>query len=88
MNKYEISYDLMAPGKNYDALYARLGELGAERILYSQWVLRTTWNAVQVRDDLRRFIDANDRLLVAGLTGEAAWTSLLSTNDSFKNKTA
>lgn len=88
MNKYEVSYDLMAPGKNYEPLYARLREHGAEKILLSQWALKTTWTAVQIRDDLRRFIDGNDRLLVAGLTGEAAWTKLIGPDDTFRGKMA
>lgn len=84
MKKYMISYDLLKPGQNYEALWERLRELGARKILYSQWVLRTaSMTALQIRDDLTRFVDANDRLLVTGLTGEAAWTSLLA-SEQFK----
>ena len=68
MKKYMISYDLLKPGQNYEALWERLRELGARKILYSQWVLRTaSMTALQIRDDLTRFVDANDRLLVTGL---------------------
>ena len=89
MRKYSISYDLLKPGQNYDSLIARLTALGAVRVEYSHWILKTaTMTAVSIRDDLRRFVDANDRLLVAGLTGEAAWTTLLVADDSFKQAVA
>lgn len=73
MNTYLISYDLDKPGQNYTDLINRLQKLGAVKILYSEWISRTTATAVAIRDDLQRFVDANDGLLVAGLTGEAAW---------------
>jgi hypothetical protein len=85
---YLISYDLDKPGQNYDALIARLRALGAVKVLYSEWVLRTTVTAVEVRDDLMRFIDSNDMLLVVGLTGEAAWTRLMVTDAGFKQALA
>jgi hypothetical protein len=88
MKTYLISYDLDKPGQNYDELIARLKAVGAVKILYSEWVLRTTASAVAVRDDLKRFTDNNDMLLVVGLTGEAAWTSLMIPDQSFKNALA
>jgi hypothetical protein len=89
MKKYSISYDLLKPGQNYDSLITRLIALGAVKVEYSQWILKTTtMNAVSIRDDLKRFMDANDRLLVAGLTGETAWINLLVTDGSFKQAIA
>ena len=88
MKPYMISYDLTKPGQDYEGLIARLHEIGAVRILWSQWVLRTSANAVQIRDDLARFIDSNDSLLVTGLTGEAAWTRVRVPNDTFKEQIA
>jgi len=58
------------------------------RILYSEWIWRSSWTAVQVRDHLKSFIDGNDMLLVVALTGEAAWTSLMVTTDRFKQSIA
>lgn len=84
MNNYLITYDLDKPGQNYGGLIGRLQEHGANRIELSVWILRTNWKAVKLRDDLRSFVDANDRLLVIGLTGEAAWTNLLISGDQVK----
>ncbi len=88
MKTYLVSYDLDKPGQRYDDLIARLKAVGAVKILYSEWVLCTTATAVAVRDDLKRFTDDNDMLLVVALTGEAAWTSLMITDQSFKKALA
>ena len=77
MKKYRVGYDLDKPGQDYHPLIKRLRSLGAQRALESDWVLRSTASAVEIRDDLMRFIDSNDRLLVTALTGEAAWSNLL-----------
>ena len=70
---YLISYDLDKPGQNYARLIARLEQLGAFRVLLSQWALQTTWTAIQLRDDLRLYTDANDRLLVTQVGAWASW---------------
>ncbi len=88
MNKYMIVYDLEKRGESYEPLLDALRKLGALHVLYSKWVLRTNYNSVQLRDYLRQFIDSNDLLLVVGLTGEAAWTSLFVTNEQFKQAIA
>ncbi len=64
MKPFLISYDLDKPGQKYEGLIARLKEHGAVRVLLSQWALKTSWTAVQLRDDFKRYIDSNDRLLV------------------------
>lgn len=79
---YLISYDLDKPGQNYDRLIARLKEHGAFRVLLSQWALKSTWTPIQLRDDLRTYVDSNDRLLV---TEVGNWASLnLIASDKFK----
>ena len=65
MAVYVISYDLNAPGKDYQALYDELDRLGASRILLSQHAVnRTNTDAAGFRDHLWTFMDTNDRLLV------------------------
>ena len=77
MHLFSVSYDLLKPGKDYESLYARLRALSAKRVLYSQWMLKTSMTAAQLRDDLKRLIDTNDRLLVIDVTtGAMAWTTL------------
>lgn len=84
VKKYLISYDLDKPGQEYHPLIARLRELRAQKVLYSEWLLRSTSSAREIRDDLKRLIDGNDMLFVVALTGEAAWTSLMIGDESVK----
>lgn len=86
MPAYLVSYDLINPPKDpdYTPIIKRLKEWGAKRVLYSEWALRTDATAAQLRDDLMQHIDSNDSLLVLKLTGEAAWTKLMISNDDFK----
>jgi hypothetical protein len=67
--RYLIGYDLNAPGKNYDLLYRALAQLGASRVLLSEWVTSPRFNtsAGKMRDWLWAFMDGNDRLMVTCL---------------------
>lgn len=77
MNRFLVSYDLVAPGRDYSTLYAALDALGAARVLYSQWVVRTRLSAAQLRDHLRKYIDSNDRILVNDFSDWAAYNVML-----------
>ena len=81
---FYISYDLDKPGQNYQPLLNRLRELGAINILLSDWQLKHTASAVDIRNDLQRFMDGNDRIFVAVLTGEAAWYNVLTSVEAVK----
>jgi hypothetical protein len=77
MKLHVVSYDLDKPGQNYPAIIKRLEQLGAKRILFSQWMLKSPMTAEQLRDDLIRFIDATDMLLVIDATNSPmAWNRL------------
>jgi hypothetical protein len=76
------------PGQDYSRLINELERLGGIKILYSEWIIRSNASASALRDHLRAFIDGNDMLLVVALTGEAAWTSLMVSNDRFKQSIA
>lgn len=80
MTKILISYDLRIPGRNYQPLYSRLAEWSASRVLESVWVANVNASVAEVRNDLQRFIDGNDRLLVVALTGASAWQKISSEN--------
>lgn len=82
MSAYLISYDLDKPGQDYHRLIKELERLGAVKVLYSEWLFKSTSSAAQIRDYLMGFTDANDMLLVVTLTGEAAWTKLMVTTQT------
>lgn len=75
MNTYVISYDLNSPGQNYADLYEAIKNLGTWwHCLDSTWLVKTSKSAVEARNALTPCLDGNDKILVATLSGEAAWT--------------
>ena len=76
MPVYQVNYDLRQPGRNYQPLWDRLKAWGAVRALESCWIVPVAASAETLRDDLARYIDSNDGLLVSGMTGETAWRGL------------
>ena len=80
MAKFLVSYDLMKPGQNYNGLINRLQTLRAKKVLLSAWALSGNHTCVALRDDLRRFIDANDRLLVSTLNDWASYNAMTDIN--------
>jgi hypothetical protein len=74
MKKYQICYDLRAPGRNYEELYKAIRSYGHwAHPLESTWIIQTTQTASEIAKYLRQFMDANDGLIVTGWNGEAAW---------------
>jgi hypothetical protein len=76
MRTYMIGYDLHRPGQDYTTLYDAIKALGANwwHCLDSTWLIKSNRSATDIRDALVKYIDGNDELLVASLTGESAWT--------------
>ncbi len=76
-----ISYDLDKPGQNYPRIITELERLGAKKVLYSEWLLKSSYSDVQLRNHLQGFVDGNDMLLVVTVTG-AAWNTLMVTDQT------
>jgi hypothetical protein len=81
MAKFVISYDLIK-GKDYAKLINHLTKMGACRVLESVWLSRRDSTAIALRDDLKNYIDKDDRLVVIAATGEAAWTTSLTSDQA------
>jgi hypothetical protein len=82
---YIITYDLLTPGQDYSKLISAIKSYSDyAKISESCWIISTTKSSVQIRDHLTQFIDKNDRIFVAKLTGEAAWKGSLSKTDDVK----
>jgi hypothetical protein len=84
MAKYVITYDLCKPGQNYDNLIAAIKKYSWAKVTESSWFIGTADSAATVRDNLLRYIDSGDRLMVAALTGEASWHNCLASTDDIK----
>jgi hypothetical protein len=80
MAAYMISYDLMAPGKDYSSLTKAITTKWSTNwnVLRSQWIISPNANdtAVSIREYLTPYMDSNDKLLVTNLSGEASWRNL------------
>lgn len=76
MKTYLIGYDLNKKGQDYEKLKEKIKELanGYWHHLDSTWLIKTDSSAKSLRDILENYIDSNDELLVAKLSGESAWT--------------
>ena len=80
MPTYLITYDLLEPGRDYNALYSRIESYDTwAAITESTWAVNTTQSAVAVRDNLASVMDSNDKLFVVNLgnkVGESAWQGM------------
>lgn len=84
---YIITYDLRAPGRNYEAVYSKLKSYGIwARITESTWAVVTDQSAVQVRDALIALTDPNDRIFVIKSGVEAAWRNARCKSEWLKNR--
>jgi len=69
MTVYCVSYDLNKAGQNYAKLYEELRRSPSWwHHLDSTWLIRTTENAAQLTERIRRHLDSNDTLLVIRVT--------------------
>lgn len=66
MQRLIVSYDRNR-GDNYAPLISALEKLGAKKLQYSLWLLRTNATAFQVGITLQRFLNAGDKLDVLPL---------------------
>jgi hypothetical protein len=84
LQSFLVGYDLNRPHKDYpnliDAIKALSGGTWWHH-LDSTWIFKSELTAEQLRDVLVQHIDANDELLVVGLTGEGAWRIARSGSD-------
>jgi len=73
-NTFVVVYDLMKQGQNYSCLVKKLEAYPTHwHAQGSVWFIETSESAAQIRDYLSPCLDANDKLIVARLDGEAAW---------------
>ncbi|KQX21522.1 hypothetical protein ASD39_00055 [Sphingomonas sp. Root50] len=75
MATFIITYDLIKQGQNYTDLIAKLKEYPTYwHAQGSVWIIETHQSAVAIRNNLKTCLDGNDKLIVAKLEGEAAWS--------------
>jgi len=74
---YNVSYDLHAPGRNYQVLIDEIKNLGSwAHPTESMWLIDSNLPLTQIRDILQSKIDRNDTLLVTICDKGAAWHNI------------
>jgi hypothetical protein len=71
MNTHLVSYDLKAPGKDYNNLihFLKSATLWAKP-LESVWLIKTSLSASDFRNQINLHVDKNDKVLVLNVTGD------------------
>lgn len=76
MSSFIISYDLISD-KDYSSLYSAIRDYRSfAHVLESVWIIKSSTSSAEIRDNLKSYIDSDDKLFVAKLTGESAWKNL------------
>jgi len=85
MALYLISYDINEKDAfEYEPLWTRLKDIGAVRILYSEWaMIEQVAKAGAIYDEIAPLTQKKDRLLVQELTKDAAHDKLLISDAEF-----
>ena len=84
---YIISYDLLKPTQDYENLYSAIKAFHYwGRLTESTWAIVTSKSHVEVRDNLKKYLDDNDRLIVVRSGRVAAWTKLMASDGWVKQQ--
>lgn len=74
MKTYLVSYDLIQ-GKDYTRIIDAIKNYSYwAKPLESMWLIKSDQTVAEVRDNLRQFLDQDDRLTIFDVSG-AAWAS-------------
>jgi hypothetical protein len=77
MRLHSIGYDLHRPGQDPAPIVQRLLQLDARPFLAPVWMLKSPANVWELREDLRKYLQARDRLLIADVTSvPLAWHNI------------
>lgn len=69
-----VTYDLRAPGRNYQPVYDYLRRFTYCKDMESVWFLDTSVTTREIRDQLQTLVDGNDKIFVVRITSD--WASL------------
>ena len=69
-----ISYDLKAPGRDYNPLYEAIKTYTWCQVLESAWAIDTSKSPANVRDHLKKVVDDNDEVFVVRMRQNWATT--------------
>lgn len=73
---YLISYNLGASKTDHQRIISKLEELGAKRVLVSEWLLRSDEPPDSVGTSLSESLDNDDSYLITEIEGRMTWSNL------------
>ena len=83
-NAYIISYDL-AEGGNYDALFDHIRSYDKwAHVTESLWAIVSPKTAVEIRDEVKKYLTEGSRLIVVKSANVAAWNNVICSSDWLK----
>lgn len=84
MALYLISYDINEKDAfEYGPLWDKLKDIGAKRILYSEWIVVGN-SATNVYNHVAPLTQLKDRLLVQEIGRDTHWDKLMISDDDFR----
>jgi len=87
MATFLISYDLKQPGRDYEDLYKRIKSYPTWcHPVESTWFVVSESNCEKIRNHLSPALDKNDRLIVADMAGNGAWSGMSTTITNWLKK--
>ena len=73
MNTLLVSYDLIAPSRNYEPLREFLESHSSwAKPVQSLYLVKSSKSAKLLRNDLTSFLDTNDKIIVINVTSDGA----------------
>lgn len=79
MSAYLITYDLKSPGQNYDDVIQAIKDSSISWCTYwkSSYLIKSNLSANQITDNVKPYLDSNDRFFVAeaSTTNYQGWLS-------------
>ena len=71
-----IDYDLVNEESSYDDIIDEIKELGVYiQVAKSSWLVKSNLSCSEIRDKLKAVVNKEDRIFVAKLSGESAWSN-------------
>ena len=82
-----VTYDLRAPGRNYDKLFDYLKSQPAWcHPVESVWFIATDKSPEFIRDEMQGSCDSNDKILVVRTAAPGAWVNLTTESSEWLKK--
>ena len=80
-----ITYDLRKAGQDYTNLIKAIKEYSnCQKITESCWAINSDDTPNTIYTNLNQYLDTNDRIFVATLTGAATWRNSIGDKDKLK----